>query len=195
MMDLRKLLPSGKTSKPADLDQAIADARVERFRIAAEAERLVGEREKLLLTADDETIAKHDQAIAAAWRQHDRADAVIAELERQVAAAAERHAETANRKFYDETIRERDAVEAWLRDEYSRHAEAIAKGLERIKTLELRTAEANRRLPPGVSPLTDTEWTVRRPPRSEAVLPLAQTVNLPALVGGDLNFWPRNTIQ
>lgn len=194
-MDLRKLLPSGKTSKPVDLDQAIADANLERFRIAAEAERLVAEREKLLLTADDETLAKHDQAIAAAWRQHDRADAVIAELERQVAAVAERQAETVNRKFYDETIREKETVETWLREKFPHHAEEIAGGLARIKALALRTTEANRRLPPGASHILDAEWTVRRPPGSEPALPLEQTVNLPGLVGGDVNFWPRNTVR
>ncbi|KQQ83643.1 hypothetical protein [Aureimonas sp. Leaf324] len=113
----------------------------------------------------------------------------VREKEEELAAAIQREADPANRSFYDATVRERAAVEKWLRTRYDVLAKELGEGIARLAAVNYATRRANQNLPEDAAELDDLEYAVRRSSHGfHGELPA--TVNLPALEHGKLNHWP-----
>lgn len=132
--------------------------RLEQERAAAIAEhlRLADQRESVLLDGTDAEIRAHDEAMAAAKVQAERAalrhERLLPELD-----AAEAAAEQARRQaIYAAAKAKRDDGLAAMA-EYAEAAERLAKVARRISAGNFAVNEANRELPDGVEPLQAPE--------------------------------------
>ena len=175
--------------------EPLLKARKDRDEKAARLANLERDLETAYQRGNRESVAKLEAEIPALKKDLRFADASVANLEDEAREALKAEAEADRRMQHEETLRERSVVATLLREKYPEHAGEIAKILDRLEVLELRIRQVNQDLPVGTAPIDDLEYSVRRPRGSEPVRPLAETVNLPGLIGGDLNIWPAGTIQ
>jgi hypothetical protein len=121
------MLTSKSKSSVEEIQGAITRANDAEVSAATEAERLKAVRPDMLLNGTDADLAQHDQAIAAAERQRDRAKAMLAALTVRLQSAVVEEEEKRCCAIYDEAHAAVTAYERTVSDNYRRAYFALAE--------------------------------------------------------------------
>jgi hypothetical protein len=124
----------------------------------------LGQRRQAILASDapaaeiDKQLERHDEAVRALKRKSEVATALSEKLAARLAADREAQCEAKRRENYDEALRLHETATTIVREFLDRIGREARDVMRAYAVSEMKTAAANRDLPPGAAPVHSIEF-------------------------------------